>query len=88
MDKDLDVMDVDGGDDKGAGAVKGPLHNLDLEDLQLDQGGHFMANKHCELPKDTVKLTRKVRVFSCARCLFPCAPCSCCVVSVGNRKRW
>jgi pre-mRNA-splicing helicase BRR2 len=32
---------------------------LDLGDLELDQGGHFMANKHCELPKDTVKLTRK-----------------------------
>lgn len=57
MDKDLDVMDVDA----RADGTKAPSTQLDLEDLVLEQGGHFMANKHCELPKDTVKLTRKVR---------------------------
>lgn len=56
MDKDLDVMDVDARVD----GTKAPSTQLDLEDLVLEQGGHFMANKHCELPKDTVKLTRKV----------------------------
>lgn len=36
-----------------------PKDQLDLEDLAFQQGGHFMSNRKCELPKGTQRIERK-----------------------------
>eukprot|EP01134_Creolimax_fragrantissima_P000807 CFRG0807T1 len=53
MDTDLDEMDVD------ASAGVAGAQTVNIQDLILDQGGHFMANKSVDLPEGSVKKTRK-----------------------------
>jgi pre-mRNA-splicing helicase BRR2 len=36
-----------------------PQHVLNLEDLQFAQGGHFMANKKCQLPEGSFRKQKK-----------------------------
>ncbi|KAJ7515579.1 hypothetical protein O6H91_22G019200 [Diphasiastrum complanatum] len=41
------------------GWLKGQRQMLDLRDLAFEKGGLFMANKRCELPSGTYRLTKK-----------------------------
>lgn len=55
LDEDLEQMDVD----DAKTAQLGPKQTLKLDELEFAQGGHFMANKKCNLPEGSFRNTHK-----------------------------